>query len=135
IFYYTINRLPNIMVTFNYKDAIMRYLPLILLSLMPAISFSGSPASKSPITHVIFITLDGIRAQDIFGKRQLMPVFWDKYAKHAEIYGEPGSQKTMSVGAKIPYSLPSYQSMMSGKATTCMDNDCGRLTIETLPEA
>lgn len=113
----------------------MRILILALLSLLTTLPQVSTAKPAASITHVILITLDGVKREDMFGKQDLMPVFWKEYAPNAEIYGEPGSSKSMTVGAKIPYSLPSYQSMMSGKTTPCMDNECGRLKTETFPEA
>lgn len=102
----------------------------LLLLFLPLSTFAGTPEK---ITHVIYITLDGVRWQDIFLNHQNMPIFWQKYAKTATIYGEPGSDTTMEV-ASVPISLPSYQSQMAGAVTPCQDNECGALTIETFPE-
>lgn len=113
----------------------MRFLVLFISSFFAVITHAATPTPHHPITHVILITLDGIRREDFFGQRQLMPIFWRDYAKQAVLYGEPGSSRTMTVGAHIPYSLPSYQSMMTGIATPCMDNDCGAVKMQTFPEA
>ncbi len=108
-------------------------LAILLLLLTPLFAAAGS---TDKITHVIYITLDGVRWQDIFQNHKNMPIFWQKYARNASttIYGEPGSKTTMEV-ASIPVSLPSYQSQMSGHVTPCQNNECGALTIETFPEA
>lgn len=105
-----------------------------LLLLTPLAALANAPKTPAPITHVIYITLDGVRWQDIFENRQLMKTFWKKHAARATIYGEPGSSYTMET-ASVPTSLPSYQSQMTGTVTACTTNECGPLTIETFPEA
>jgi hypothetical protein len=82
---------------------------------------------------VIYITFDGIRWQDIFFDHTRMPIFWKKYAKKGDFFGAPHSNTIMEV-ASIPISLPSYQSQMSGTVQACDDNDCGRISVETLLE-
>lgn len=99
---------------------------LLLLASMTA------AAAPQRIEHVIYITLDGVRWQDVFDHKSLKG-FWKNYANNAAIYGEPGSNKTMEV-ASIPVSLPSYQSQMAGVVTGCANNECGPIAIETLPE-
>ena len=109
----------------------LRLASLFLLLLLPILAVA---AEEPTIKHVIYITLDGVRWQDIFNDRSKLPVFWNKYAKSASIYGEPGSNNTMEV-ASVPISLPSYQSQMTGAVTPCKENECGPVTIETFPEA
>jgi arylsulfatase A-like enzyme len=36
--------------------------------------------------------------------------------------------------ASVPVSLPSYHSQMAGAVQPCLDNACGRITVETFPE-
>ena len=108
-------------------------LSLLILS---AAALAGAKSEIPPqpaITHVIYITLDGVRWQDIYQTHKYMPIFWQKYAKTTEKYGEPGTNRTMEA-ASIPISLPSYQAQMTGVVTPCMNNECGALTIETFPE-
>lgn len=89
--------------------------------------------SQHKYDHVIYVTFDGTRWQDILMNHESMPLFWKKYANNAIIYGLPDNKRSISV-ASVPTSLPSYQSQMSGNVTTCADNDCGRIKITTLPE-
>lgn len=105
------------------------------LLLLPLSSYAANTDTqpKTPIKHVIYITIDGVRWQDIFETHNNLPVFWQKYAKDAVIYGEPGSDKTMEV-ASVPISLPSYQSQMTGVVTECKHNECDKPIIETFPE-
>ena len=94
----------------------------LLLLCLPVIAFAAQPTSPairhSEIKRVIYITLDGVRWQDVFKTHSYLPIFWGKYAKNAEIYGEPGSNRTMEA-ASVPISLPSYQSQMTGVVTQC----------------
>lgn len=105
------------------------------LLLFSGLTFVGHAVAQSnkAIKRVIYITLDGVRWQDVFLDHSRFPIFWQKYAKTAAIYGEPNSNKTMEV-ASIPVSLPSYQSQMSGSVQSCPDNECGRIHVTTLPE-
>ena len=93
-------------------------------------------ANANPIKHVIYFTLDGVRWQDVFTTHAYFPQLWSKHTQHASIYGMPGTNSTMEV-ASIPVSLPSYQSQMAGSVQpgSCSDNECGRIKVETFPEA
>lgn len=115
-----------------YKERPMLKKIALALLLTPLVALAA-PSTKQEITHVIYITLDGVRWQDIFQNKQLMKNFWQKYAPNASIYGEPGSNTTMEV-ASVPISLPSYQSQMTGTVTPCLNNECGALQIETFAE-
>lgn len=90
-------------------------------------------AKQAPIKHVIYITLDGVRWQDILRSKSNFPKLWSKYAKQMTVYGMPGSKAKMEV-ASIPVSLPSYQSQMTGKVQSCQTNECGRVKEQTMPE-
>lgn len=109
-----------------------RIFTIILLSLLLSSSLFAAPHKK--IQHVIYITLDGTRWQEAVKQHRYMPVFWKKYASQCVIYGGPGSTDTMEVAA-VPISLPSYQSQMAGAVQPCMNNECGRIRVETLPES
>jgi hypothetical protein len=89
---------------------------------------------KTPeIKHVIYITLDGVRWRDIYLSHAYFPKLWHKYADKLMFYGLPNSNTTMEVSS-IPLSLPSYQSQMSGAVQPCDGNECGRISVTTLPE-
>jgi hypothetical protein len=110
----------------------LRTLVAILLTCIFSIT-----AHAGHIKHVIYFTLDGVRWQDVFLNHDYLPLLWHKHAKNAAIYGAPGTNSTMEV-ASIPVSLPSYQSQMAGSVPQngpCGDNECGRITVETFPEA
>lgn len=85
------------------------------------------------IEHVIYITLDGVRWQEVFEDHQYFPSIWQQYKNELTFYGMPGTNTTMEV-ASIPVSLPSYQSQMTGAVQPCDGNGCGRVKVETLPE-
>lgn len=113
----------------------MRYfiLSLFFFFCLPAFA---APAGESPsgkIKHVVYITLDGTRWQDIYLTHVPLKKFWKKYSMTAKFYGKPGSRDTMEV-ASIPISLPSYQSQMAGSVQPCRGNSCGRIQVETLAE-
>jgi len=89
--------------------------------------------SNAAIKHVIYITFDGVRWQDIYQHHENFPSIWLKHAKHLTFYGQPESDSTMEA-ASVPVSLPSYQSQMAGVVQACENNECGRIQVETLPE-
>lgn len=89
--------------------------------------------ATAPIEHVIYLTLDGTRWQDIYLDQFRFPKLWHEYAKQGHFYGLPNSQEKIEVAA-IPVSLPSYQSQMAGSVQACNGNECGRIPVETLPE-
>ncbi len=97
-------------------------------------TFSSSIANPSPkINHVIYVTLDGVRWQDVYLDHSYLKTFWEKHANKMNNYGMPNTASTMAV-ASVPTSLPSYQSQMSGSIQPCVTNQCGRITVKTLPE-
>ena len=104
----------------------------LLLCLLPLTLFASVKPDQK-INHVIYVTVDGARWQDIYLDRTYFPKLWKKHAKHLIFYGEPGDSTTMEV-ASIPVSLPSYQSQMSGAVQPCDNNACGRIGVQTFPE-
>lgn len=105
-----------------------------LLCLIISLFVSSVFAAPSNIKHVIYITLDGVRWQDIYKTQHYFPKFWDKYADKVTLYGFPNTNTTMEV-ASVPLSLPSYQSQMAGAVQPCRTNECGHIQVQTLPEA
>lgn len=85
------------------------------------------------IKRVIYLTLDGVRWQDLFLTQDYFPILWNKYADKLSFYGAPNSGTAVQV-ASIPTSLPSYQSQMAGAVQPCTGNDGGRIQVETFPE-
>lgn len=108
-------------------------LPANLSSISPKNINQKNSQSIGKISRVIYITLDGVRWQNIFEDPDHFKIFWQKYGKNLKIYGAPGSPLKIEV-ASVPTSLPSYQSQMSGAVQPCKDNFCGRIHVETLPE-
>lgn len=113
----------------------------LLIILVSLFAFSSSIAAINPhkphekkIKYVIYMTFDGTRWQDIFLDHSHLKTFWEKHANKVNFYGMPNTKKNISV-ASIPISLPSYQSQMSGAIQPCFGNQCGRITVQTLPES
>lgn len=105
----------------------------LLVSPVRAVVNDKAKNPPKKISRVIYITLDGVRWQDIFINRQYLQTFWRKYAKEMKVYGDPKTSLSIEV-ASVPISLPSYQSQMSGAVQPCQDNFCGRIQVETFPE-
>lgn len=104
----------------------------LILSSVP-ISCLAATMPASPIKHVIYITMDGTRWQDIMRDKTYFPLLWGKHVSGLEVYGAVDGGRVMEV-ASIPVSLPSYQSQMTGTVQPCKDNKCGRVKAKTLPE-
>lgn len=92
-----------------------------------------SPVYAEKITHVIYITLDGVRWQDIYKTQHYFPKLWSKHASQLTFYGLPNSHTTMEV-TSVPLSLPSYQAQMAGEVQPCRSNECGHIQVKTLAE-
>lgn len=104
----------------------------ILIALAIPLIVTAKPHKSSAIDHVIYVTFDGTRWQDIYIDKRL-PNFINKYAKLVEWYGEPGTDRTIEA-ASIPISMPSYQSQTSGYVQPCLNNECPRISVETMQE-
>jgi len=105
---------------------------------------------RDPAERVIIIVLDGVRWQDFFDlpEERLRPDD-DKpqpFQYYAEILSEKGvtfgnqslgstAQMTLPGFFSRRKSLPSYQAILSGFAQPCPDNDCPRISVETLPQS
>ncbi len=103
---------------------------LVFSNAYPEILHQSKPLK---VKHVIYLTLDGVRWQDIYLDHSHFPKLWRKYSARLNFYGLPGSNTIMET-ASIPISLPSYQTQMSGKIPPCINNECGRIQKTTLPE-
>src|SRR5262245_13507747 len=90
--------------------------------------FHSPVFATNAIQHVIYVTLDGIRWQDIYLDRTHFHKLWTKYANQLTFYGIPNSHSTMEA-ASIPVSLPSYQTQMAGAVQPCANNQCGRIRV------
>lgn len=84
--------------------------------------------------RVILVTLDGARWQDVLDRpgafaapARAMPKLLDRVAKN-------GVALPATTSSGVPLSLPGYQALAVGRRTACGDNDCARVTDETLAE-
>lgn len=91
-------------------------------------------ADPAKVSRVIYVTLDGVRWQDVFSEQTYFPKLWKNAGKFNGIfYGMPNTNIKMET-ASIPVSLPSYQSQMAGVVQPCDGNECGRIKVETVIE-
>lgn len=111
----------------------LKRLAIAVLLMLVSVSVAARLQQTQEIKHVIYITLDGVRWQDIFPLENHFPKLRRERAVSMSVYGEPGAHALMQV-ASIPVSLPSYQSQMTGQVQSCLDNECGQVAMETLPE-
>jgi Type I phosphodiesterase / nucleotide pyrophosphatase len=111
----------------------LKYVALGVAMMAAGLAIYSDFNTKPAIEHVIYITLDGTRWQDVLQNSKNFPKLWQNRAENITVYGMPGSKDKMEV-ASIPVSLPSYQSQMTGAVQSCSGNECGRVKSETLPE-
>ena len=79
-----------------------------LLLLITTLFFSSAyaeitnqPSPSTKIQHVIYITLDGIRWQDMYQTQAYFSKLWSQHANNLTFYGMPNSNTTMEV-ASVP---------------------------------
>jgi hypothetical protein len=113
-------------------DMLKIYLCCILSFFLSASTFANTEP-KTNIKHVIYITFDGTRWQDVFNDHSYFQKLWQSYSQQVIFYGAPNSQSTMET-ATIPVSLPSYHGQMAGSVQPCDGNECGRIQVQTFPE-
>jgi hypothetical protein len=115
--------------------------------------FSGEEKEsprRAPAERVIIIVLDGVRWQDFFdlpeerlrpddGKPQPFQYYGEILSEKGVTFGNQSlgstAQMTLSGFFSRRKSLPSYQAILSGFAQPCPDNDCPRISVETLPQS
>ena len=94
--------------------------------------------------NVIFITLDGVRWQDIVGspdpfldftdRNPTWPFIQQHIIPNGVFIGNREVGSFMNVSNIYKVSLPGYFNILSGKQTSCWNNDCGRITVPTFME-
>jgi hypothetical protein len=107
----------------------------------PPKAASGAPAPAP--ANVILIMWDGVRREEFFSNKpdpvlstdadEILPRFWKTLAGEGTVWGEPGGSE-FRIANIAAVSLPAYQSIFAGYAQPCLNNKCGRITVETFPE-
>jgi hypothetical protein len=100
---------------------------LLLLSFVPV--FGMACESRGP--NVILFTVDGVRNKEFF-TTQHFPKFWRKHADRGMVQGFGG---TYTIASRVAISLPSYQAMLTGGPTSCLNNKCGRVNKPSVFES
>lgn len=113
---------------------VLWFISALFFSLLTPAQSASTTSIPPTVDHVIYITIDGVRWQDVFENHTYLNHFWHHYANLGTFYGAPHSQSVMEV-ASIPVSLPSYQSQLTGVVQPCAGNDCGRVKARTFAEA
>lgn len=121
----------------------MKIVAGLLLSLFSIASYSSVCENKGP--NVILFTWDGVRSHEFFKgtgffhthqlprseRGEIFSTFWDKHAKDGTVLG---GGRRYRIGSKIAISLPSYQALMVGRATSCKNNGCAAITEDSVLE-
>ena len=126
---------------------------LRLSCLLLLLILSSTTFAQAPPAHVVVITIDGLRWQEMFGgadqayfKRDakgvidpvsekyagdnpearralLMPFMWRVIAKQGQIFGDPAQQSRSHVTNGLWFSYPGYNEMLSGVADPRVDSN------------
>ena len=91
---------------------------------------SSAPRSPAILPTIVLVTLDGVRAQEIFGRPDLVPNLRRLMARGVAL-GGPGAPMVASGPRYV--SLPGYREILTGRrCTTCRDNRCPAIQEPTL---
>jgi hypothetical protein len=126
-------------------------LPLVIVALLAAAT-AGTPA-QSTARHVVVITIDGLRWQEMFtgadeayfkrdskgviapvSKRYaaataearraiLMPFVWKTMASQGQVFGDPAAKSVSHVTNGLWFSYPGYNEILSGAADPRVDSN------------
>lgn len=92
-----------------------------------------APADRSPsLPHLVLVTIDGVRAEDIFAAdaRTRLPNLY-RLIDHGVALGSPSA--LMRASGPRYVSLPGYREILTGRrGADCSDNDCPALHEPTL---
>jgi predicted AlkP superfamily pyrophosphatase or phosphodiesterase len=86
----------------------------------------GSARARKKRARVILLTLDGPVRDDIFSTERMPQLHATLKTRGVLLKARAASSMAMS--------LPGYQALAAGHATSCHDNECSRITDETLLE-
>ena len=99
---------------------------------------------KDSGVNVIFITVDGVRWQELFhgpdgllangDSAPIFPYLFKTLVPEGFLFGNKDKGDPMYVANPTNVSLPGYQSMMGGVTQPCSGNGCGQIGVETFPE-
>jgi hypothetical protein len=94
--------------------------------------------------NIIFITLDGVRWQEVFRRpdpflsqgdfAENFPFMTHTLAQEGILFGNVDQGERIFVANDMVISLPAYLTMFSGEPTDCLSNDCDWIESETFPE-
>lgn len=115
---------------------------LFIFSLVYPFTAQAKCEAKGP--NIILFTMDGVRNQEFFrgtgwliGHKLPLPergdIFKKLWGKHSDGLILGGNNR-FKIGSSVAVSLPSYQAMMVGRATSCRKNNCPSVEEETVLE-
>lgn len=91
---------------------------------------SSAPRSPAILPTLVLVTLDGVRAQEIFGRPDLVPNL-RRLMQRGVGLGGPGAPMVASGPRYV--SLPGYREILTGRrGTRCRDNRCPAIQQPTL---
>jgi hypothetical protein len=115
--------------------------------LVLALALAGCGADAPARPNVILITLDGVRAREVFhgpdpvlnrGRAPdlapAMPRLWASLPEGGFLAGDEARGDPFLTRNFPVCSLPGYQSILAGRDLGCWDNECPRTRVETVLE-
>jgi len=113
-----------------------------------------SPPASGPTQSVVLVTLDGVRAREVFlgadtslagpsglpswargGAALLLPNMHRLFFEGGAALGDPRMSPGIAASGSRHVSLPGYLEIMTGAATECRNNDCIPRPTETIADA
>lgn len=90
-----------------------------------------------PVDHVVLLTSDGVRWQDVFGPRgkNELPTLRRLITTDGAAIGAPTSRSVIRASGPAYLSLPGYRELLLGHESDCQANDCKAPTEPGLIEA
>lgn len=102
-----------------------------------------APARSDPVSRVVFVTLDGVRWQDVFGigtpadpsqAGTALPGLLRLVQRNGVALGAREDCGKVVVDGPSFVSLPGYLQIFTGKRSACTGNECPRTTERTFME-
>jgi hypothetical protein len=112
--------------------------PPVVVDSPPAPAVPAAPKEAEVATpevprHVVLVTIDGVRWEDVLGSfATAMPNLERLVREGGAVFGGAACPHDMRASGPSFVSLPGYVEIFTGKATTCTTNDCPPVKTPTV---